>query len=242
MQENLCERALRYARNLEKTLASTKQKLDKKEYKYLIDAIERYLKDAYYFADINDCATSLVSVSYAEGLLDSLKYLGVLEPKWFKETEPAKKVFVGGTFDLIHPGHISLLKYASKLGKVYVVIARDENVKKTKGKKPILSEESRLKIVSSIRYVYEARLGDLHDKMRPLKDISPDIVVLGPDQPYDPEELSEKLRELIGKEVKVIRYKEKEEYEPGARSSSDLIKKICCGSYCTSIGCKQDTL
>lgn len=239
MNNKICSRARKYADNLIATVDNLKKSNPGLVEKYpkLFDAIDRYLKDTYYFIETNDCDTALVSVSYAEGLLDSLKYMGYAEFEWTNIRREEKTVFVGGTFDIMHPGHVRLLKYASSLGKLYVVIARDKNVRETKGKKPVLSEKSRLELVSSIKYVYQARLGDLQDKMKPLMEIKPDIVVLGPDQPYDPKELASYLEKLLGKKVEVLRYDEKEEFEPGLRSSSDVIRRICRGSYCLSIGC-----
>ncbi len=239
MNNEICSRAKKYADNLIATVNKLKKSdpglLEK--YPKLFDAIDRYLKDTYYFIETNDCDTALVSVSYAEGLLDSLKYMGYTDFEWANIRREEKTVFVGGTFDIMHPGHVRLLKYASSLGKLYVIIARDKNVLETKGKKPVLSEKSRLELVSSIKYVYQARLGDLQDKIKPLIEIKPDIIVLGPDQPYDPKELANYLEKLLGKKVEVLRYDEKEEFEPGLRSSSDVIRRICQESYCLSIGC-----
>jgi len=45
-----------------------------------------------------------------------------------------KKVFVNGTFDVLHPGHLSLFEYAKSLGDyLIVVIDSDERVKEKKG-------------------------------------------------------------------------------------------------------------
>jgi D-beta-D-heptose 7-phosphate kinase/D-beta-D-heptose 1-phosphate adenosyltransferase len=43
------------------------------------------------------------------------------------------RVWVNGTFDVLHRGHIELLEYASKFGKVRVGIDTDERVKQLKG-------------------------------------------------------------------------------------------------------------
>ncbi len=237
--EDTCERARRYAENVLRALESLANL--PREFSRLLDASQRYAKDAVYFAGTGDCDTALAAASYAEGLIDSLKYLGYVEPKWPTSSvkKADRKVFIAGTFDLIHPGHIELMEFASKYGKVYAVVARDVNVEKRKGKKPLLSEESRLRIVSSIRYVYRARLGDPRDIMKPVVDIKPDVVVLGPDQPFDPADLQSRLRSIVGKEVLVVRFSEKKEFEPGMRGSSDIIRKVCCGSYCLSIGCSE---
>jgi len=232
-----CNRARKYLLNLQYILYKIDYLKDKAP--QLLDAALRYTNDAKYYLDMGDCETALVAVSYAEGLIDALKYLGIAEPEWPRyHNLGLPKVFVAGTFDIIHPGHISLLEFASRMGRVYAVIARDINVIKSKGKMPLLSEASRLKVVSAIRYVYEARLGDPDNIMKPVKDISPDIVVLGPDQPFDEKALETRLSRLLRKSVKVIRYTVKREFEPGMRGSSDIIRKACCESYCRSMGCE----
>ena len=92
------------------------------------------------------------------------------------------KVVIAGTFDIIHPGHIYLFEEASKCGDVYVIIARDKNVEKIKGRKPIFNENERKLMVENIKYVKKAYLGDLDDFFKVIKIIDPDIIFLGPDQ------------------------------------------------------------
>ena len=70
-----------------------------------------------------------------------------------------KKVFVSGCYDLLHGGHIAFFKTASAYGDLYVSIGRDENIFLLKGKRPVFSEEERLFIVRSVRYVHQAFLG-----------------------------------------------------------------------------------
>ncbi len=242
-----CVRAEKYVGGLMQALENVRERIGSIEVpginlEYLVDAASRYASDADYYIKKGDCETALSAASYAEGLLDSLKYLGILEPSWPSHTQRDidRKVFVAGTFDLIHPGHIDLLKYASTYGKLHVIVARDENVMKSKGRPPILPEEARLRVVSAIKYVYKARLGDRKDIFRPIREIKPDIVVLGPDQPFEAEELSRKLTSMLGKEVKVVRYMLKEEFAPGMRGSRDIISKICCQGYCQSIECSEE--
>ena len=50
----------------------------------------------------------------------------------------ANSVMAFGTFDLLHPGHLSYLNKSKKLGsKLIVVVARDANTLKVKGFKPL---------------------------------------------------------------------------------------------------------
>jgi cytidyltransferase-like protein len=88
-----------------------------------------------------------------------------------------KKVLVSGCFDLIHGGHIAFLKTAAAFGDLYVSIGTDENLLLLKGKKPALSEEERLYIVKSIRYVHDAFLSSGSG----LLDFEPDLIRLKPD-------------------------------------------------------------
>jgi len=64
------------------------------------------------------------------------------------------KVWVNGTFDVLHRGHIELFKYAYGFGEVRVGIDLDERVKKFKGKdRPINTFEDRKYLIESIKYV-----------------------------------------------------------------------------------------
>ena len=94
-----------------------------------------------------------------------------------------KKVLIAGTFDFIHPGHLSLIKQAKSLGDFLVVIvARDKNVFKTKGIFPYFKEEERVKNLSQINLVDKVILGDLNDPYKIIKEEKPQIVALGYDQ------------------------------------------------------------
>lgn len=88
-----------------------------------------------------------------------------------------KKVMVSGCYDLLHGGHVAFFKTASSYGDLYVSIGRDENLLLLKGKKPVFSEEERLYIVRSIRYVRDAFLA----KGSGLLDFEPDLKILKPD-------------------------------------------------------------
>ncbi|MBU7013195.1 MAG: adenylyltransferase/cytidyltransferase family protein [Theionarchaea archaeon] len=91
-------------------------------------------------------------------------------------------VVVAGTFDILHPGHVYLLEEAATLGDLYVIIARDCNINKTK---IVFNEKERLKMVQILKPVMKAILGDEKDFFRPIEDISPDYLFLGPDQDYE---------------------------------------------------------
>ena len=227
-----CRRASAYLDGLRGALTESRSQLENAKQKLnidveaLVDAVYRYLGDSEYYLNTGDCLTALVAVSYAEGLLDSLRYLGLAEIPWHKRDSP-KRVFVAGTFDLLHPGHIALLRFASNMGKVYVVVSRDVNAAKTKKRPLVFNENNRLKIISSLKYVYDARLGDPQDILKPVENIRPDIIVLGPDQPFDEEKLADLVEARTGKRPNVVRFQARQRFADDMSSSSDVIRHIC---------------
>jgi cytidyltransferase-like protein len=62
-------------------------------------------------------------------------------------------VLVTGSFDLLHSGHIAFLKTAAKYGDVYVGIGPDHSIEVFKKRPPVNSEQERLFMVRSIKYV-----------------------------------------------------------------------------------------
>lgn len=64
-----------------------------------------------------------------------------------------KKVITYGTFDLLHYGHINLLKRAKELGDYLIVALSTDEFNEIKGKKCYFSYEERKKLIESIRYV-----------------------------------------------------------------------------------------
>jgi len=214
-----CERAEKYVRNLEAALRDAKWE---PEAEAVIDLAKRYVEDTKYYIAKGDCETALVTASYAEGLLDGAKLLGKVKLEWKKERR--KKVFVGGTFDLLHPGHVELFKEASKLGDVIAVVARDETVKKLRGREPVLPQEQRRYMVESLKYVKEALVGG-EDPIETVLRVRPDVILLGPDQGWDEEELAREL-ERRGLKVEVLRMREKKCIPGGLCSSSAIIRRV----------------
>jgi len=88
-------------------------------------------------------------------------------------------VFTGGVYDIIHPGHIHTLRKSKEEGDVLIVsIARDDRVKKIKGRKPINNENRRSILVSAIRYVDYTLIGNKGDIFRIVRKIKPDIITI----------------------------------------------------------------
>ena len=95
-----------------------------------------------------------------------------------------KTVFVNGTFDVLHRGHIDLLNYARSLGDYVVVgIDSDERVRQMKGKtRPINCLMDRAHMLSNLKAVDEVRFFGSDKELEGLvKEVKPDIMVVGSD-------------------------------------------------------------
>ena len=97
-----------------------------------------------------------------------------------------KVVMAGGVFDILHPGHIHTLSKARALGDMLVVsVARDKTVLRMRGKPVVNSEQVRLALVRSLRFVDAAILGSETDIFDTVELIRPDIIALGYDQSHE---------------------------------------------------------
>lgn len=105
-------------------------------------------------------------------------------------TQERIRVLCCGTFDYLHPGHESFLKQASALGnELYVVIARDSNVVKLKGRRPDHNELMRKKKVENLSIAQKVVLGNEGlNLLQIVHELNPDVIALGYDQ-HCPENL-----------------------------------------------------
>ena len=139
-------------------------------------------------------------------------------------------MLIAGTFDLLHPGHIYLVNEAAKMGDVYVIVATDQNRKLYSGESPVIPENQRLEVMMSVKNVKEARLGRSdNDTLKTVEEISPDIILLGPDQKYDQETLKQGLVEKGLNNIIVKRLDTY--YDKYELHSSSLIKKKIIEQY-----------
>ncbi len=94
-----------------------------------------------------------------------------------------KIVFTNGCFDLLHPGHIDLLKRAKKMGtKLIVGINSDKSVSAIKGNnRPFQSQEERKKILENLKPVDEVVIFDELTPENLIKKIKPDVLIKGGD-------------------------------------------------------------
>jgi cytidyltransferase-like protein len=95
-----------------------------------------------------------------------------------------KKVFVSGCYDMLHSGHVAFFKEAAGYGDVYVGIGSDATIRELKGRDTINSEQERLYMVKSVRYVKDAWINtgsgimDFEDDVRRFR---PDIFLVNED-------------------------------------------------------------
>ncbi|MEG6574506.1 glycerol-3-phosphate cytidylyltransferase [Caldibacillus debilis] len=93
-----------------------------------------------------------------------------------------KKVITYGTYDLLHWGHINLLKRARELGDYLIVALSTDEFNAIKGKKAYYSYEHRKLILESIRYVDEVIPERSWDqKIQDIIEHNVDIFVMGDD-------------------------------------------------------------
>lgn len=140
------------------------------------------------------------------------------------ENNIRKVVLVGGTFEIVHPGHIFFLNKAKEFGDyLVVVVARDSTVRKMK-RPPVVPEDQRLKVIASLKPVDCAVLGkEREDITEIVKEIKPHVIVLGPDQAHDIKDLQSKISAL-GLRVD-IRKVENREKKP-LYSVKEIIRRI----------------
>jgi FAD synthetase len=228
---DVVERLRAYILNVEQFVEKVLSQNLSEDARRLVELAKSYLSDAKYYYESGDHFTSLACIAYAEGVLDALRLLGIVKGvDWKPLTELVRRptVLVAGAFEFLHPGHLYLLRKAWEIGRVHVVVARDVNFERFKGRKPALSELDRLKVVESVKYVSSASLGDEKDFFKPILEVKPDIVLLGPDQWIDPEELKKILEERGLRGVKVFKL----EARVGDWSSTSIyngLKARICG-------------
>lgn len=93
-----------------------------------------------------------------------------------------KRVLTYGTFDLLHYGHIRLLKRAKELGDYLIVALSTDEFNAVKGKKAYHNYETRKKMLEAIRYVdLVIPENNWEQKIDDVKEYFVDIVVMGSD-------------------------------------------------------------
>lgn len=93
-----------------------------------------------------------------------------------------KRVITYGTFDVLHYGHINLLKRAKALGDYLIVGLSSDKFNEVKNKKSYYNYEQRKKILESLRFVDLVIPEDnWEQKISDIKEFRADIFVMGDD-------------------------------------------------------------
>lgn len=117
----------------------------------------------------------------AEAKIQNIAHAQEIVAKWRAR---GKKIgFTNGCFDLVHPGHVSLLRQAREACDHLVVgLNTDASVKRLKGEgRPIQSEMARAIVLASLASVDMVVLFDEETPIRLIEAIRPDVLVKGAD-------------------------------------------------------------
>ncbi len=132
------------------------------------------------------------------------------------------RVMAQGTFDLLHPGHVYYLRESAEQGdELYVVIARD--IRMREKKELVMDEQSRRAVVDALEMVDTAVLGSEESIFDSVDRVRPDVITVGYDQPYNPEELEETLEAHGFDGIEVMRIGK---YEGPIEASSQLKEQL----------------
>lgn len=90
-------------------------------------------------------------------------------------------VFTNGCFDLLHPGHLSLLEASAKMGDVLIVAINDDSsVRRLKGaSRPIYPQTERAEILSGVRWVDYVTVFSEDTPLETIRAVKPDVLVKG---------------------------------------------------------------
>ena len=122
-----------------------------------------------------------------------------------EKSSTKKIVLAGGVFDIIHPGHIHTLNAAKALGGILVVaIATDKTAKKMKKRPPLHNQELRRELGSCLSMVDNAIVGHEDDIFQTVKEVKPNIIVLGYDQVHQEKFISDGCKR-INLNVEIVR-------------------------------------
>jgi len=110
------------------------------------------------------------------------------------------RILFGGSFDLLHTGHVRAMRKAKRLDDYLIVLAvSDEEASHKKGKqRPIIPQEERVEMLNALRIVDEvyAEKG-LHNMRKVLQAVEPDVLVLNTDARKEDVELCAEMGVMV---------------------------------------------
>ena len=136
-------------------------------------------------------------------MIYSIEEIGQECQKWKKESKNI--VFTNGCFDLLHKGHIDLLKKSLGFGDILIVgLNSDRSIKRLKGSsRPIENKRTRVKKLLKLNIISGLCIFDNETPLELIKVIKPDVLVKGGD--YEPNKIigsSEVIKE--GGMIKIV--------------------------------------
>ena len=119
-------------------------------------------------------------------------------------------VYTVGTFDLLHVGHLALLKYCNTLGDVAVGVASDDVVNSYKPNVPIILLEHRVEMLRALSCVSIVRPYYELEYVTACQELDPDIFIIGEDWGNDKHNIDvENYLKSRGKEIIKVSYNPK---------------------------------
>lgn len=117
----------------------------------------------------------IASLAEARGIIEAWRHHG------------ARIVFTNGCFDLLHPGHIALIRAAAQEGdKLIVALNSDDSVRRLKGaERPLQDEQARATVMGALRDVDLVVIFDEDTPFEMIAALKPDILVKGADYTED---------------------------------------------------------
>jgi rfaE bifunctional protein nucleotidyltransferase chain/domain len=110
------------------------------------------------------------------------------EARAWREAQRGPVVFTNGVFDLLHPGHVTLLETARALGNALIVgLNTDASVRRLgKGSdRPVNSQDARARVLAGLAAVSVVTLFDEDTPHDLIVELAPDILVKGADYPRE---------------------------------------------------------
>lgn len=94
-----------------------------------------------------------------------------------------KRVITFGTFDVLHVGHLRMLKRSAEYGRMLIVGVSTDALNETKkGRATVYSQDERMELIAAVRYVDEVFLEESLEKKREyVETYRADVLVMGDD-------------------------------------------------------------
>ena len=92
------------------------------------------------------------------------------------------RVYTGGTFDLVHSGHVNFLRACAEIGTVTIALNTDEFIAEYKGKPPIMNYYERYNVLTELKCVDRVvpNIGGTDSKLA-IEEVMPNVIAIGSD-------------------------------------------------------------